>query len=69
MTDWYDPHFITNNDFDNTQNELKLFTSKEEVYSNSLSLYEDYNFNNRINEYNDSIYEREFREKVYDFLY
>lgn len=69
MTDWYDPHFIINNNFDNTQNELKLFTSKEEVYSSSLNLYENYNFNNRINEYNDSIYERKFREKVYDFLY
>lgn len=68
MTDWYDPHFINGN-FDNTQNELKLFTSKEEIYSNSLSLYEDYNFNNRINEYNDFIYERNFRERVYDFLY
>ena len=38
MTDWYDPHFI-NGEFDLTQNELKLFTSKEEIYSDSLNLY------------------------------
>lgn len=68
MTDWYDPHFI-NGEFDLTQNELKLFTSKEEIYSDSLNLYQNYNQNNRIDEYNDFIYQRAFREKVYDFLY
>jgi hypothetical protein len=32
-------------------------------------LYDNYNKNNNINEYQDYIYEREFRQKVYDFLY
>ena len=68
MTDWYDPHFIDGN-FNLNQNELKLFTSKEEIYSESVNLYQNYNQNNQINEYNDYIYQREFREKVYEFLY
>lgn len=67
-TDWYNPHF-EDGQFKNDQNELKLFTSKEEIYSTSSSLYQNYNWDNRIDEYNDFIYEREFREKVYDFLY
>ena len=63
------------------KNELKLFTSKEEIYNKNfiynannekysiLNYYKNYNKQNNINEYNDYIYEREFREKVYDFLY
>ena len=59
-SEWYDP----------TQGkEENLFTSKEEIYGTSKTLYEDYNANKNITKYNDSIYEREFREKVYDFLY
>ena len=46
------------------------FTSKEDLYGNdSTSLYEEYNSKNRINDYNDYILEREFREKVIEFLY
>lgn len=67
-TDWYDPHFI-DGAFNLNQNELKLFTSKEEIYSESIDFYQNYNQNNQINEYNDYIYQRNFREKVYEFLY
>ena len=67
-TDWYDPHFMNGN-FDLNQNELKLFTSKEEVYSETINLYQNYNQDHQINEYNDYIYQKEFREKVYEFLY
>ena len=46
-----------------------LFTTKEDIYGNSVSLYEQYNKDNDISEYKDFSYEREFREKVMDFLY
>ena len=49
--------------------EAGLFTTKEKIYGNSLSLYERYNNKNDINEYRDFSYEREFREKVMEFLY
>ena len=47
-----------------------IFTSKEELYGKeATSLYNDYNEEERITEYNDYILEREFREKVITFLY
>lgn len=46
-----------------------LLTSREEVFKDSLDNYNKFNEDNRINDYNDWIYEREFREKVMDFLY
>lgn len=47
-----------------------IFTSKEELYGKeAASLYDDYNEEERITEYNDYILEREFREKVITFLY
>ena len=67
-TDWYDPHFYDGK-FHNNENEIKAFTSKEDIYGDSQQLYDEYNNNNNITQYNDYIYEREFREKVYDFLY
>ena len=67
-TDWYDPHFY-DGEFHYDENEIKAFTSKAQIYKDTQSLYDNYNSQNRINEYNDYIYEREFREKVYDFLY
>ena len=66
-SDWYDPHFY-DGEF-HSENELKLFASKDEIYGNSKQLYDNYNSKNNITEYNDYIYEREFRNKVYDFLY
>jgi hypothetical protein len=67
-TDWYDPHFYDGK-FHNNENEIKAFTSKEDIYGDSQQLYDEYNNDNNITQYNDYIYEREFREKVYDFLY
>ena len=48
-----------------------LFFSKEDLYNSEeiLKLYDDYNNINNISEYNDFILEREFREKVMNFLY
>lgn len=67
-TDWYDPHFY-DGEFHNNENEIKAFTSKTNIYGQAESLYENYNNKMNITEYNDYIYEREFRKRVYDFLY
>ena len=71
-SDWYIPSVEkTSNDYESqiTGGELKNFTSKKEIYKNSANLYKQYNKDNNISDYNDYIYERKFREKVYDFLY
>ena len=49
--------------------EAGLFTTKKDIYGNTLELYEAYNKDNDITEYRDFSYEREFRERVMDFLY
>lgn len=67
-TDWYDPHFY-DGEFHYDENEIKAFTSKADIYGESQKLYDNYNNKKGITEYNDYIYEREFRKKVYDFLY
>lgn len=52
-------------------NQGRLFTSATEIYGGETQkeLYENYNSEHQISKYNDFIYEREFREKVLDFLY
>lgn len=50
--------------------EDKIFASKEDYYDEqSLTLYNEYNYINRIDDINDIVYEKVFREKVMDFLY
>lgn len=48
-----------------------LFLNKENIYGTEtlINLYQDYNEENQIDEYKDFIYEREFREKIMEFLY
>ena len=48
-----------------------LITSREEIFRDSLDNYTEFNKdkNIRIDNFNDWTYEREFREKVMDFLY
>lgn len=48
-----------------------LITSREEIFRDSLGNYIEFNKdkNVRIDDFNDWTYEREFREKVMDFLY
>ena len=46
-----------------------LITTKEEIYQDTLELYNEYNEKNRITILNDYTYERNFREKVMEFLY
>lgn len=45
------------------------FASKEKIYGDSLDLYNDYNKKYLITDFNDFTYERDFRERVLDFLY
>lgn len=48
-----------------------LFISKEELFggSSNLTLYQDYNSVNNINDYNDIVFEKLFRDEVVKFLY
>ncbi len=46
-----------------------IFISKDSTFGDNLEYYEDYNEENLITDYNNFIYEREFREQVMDFLY
>ena len=48
-----------------------LITSREKIFRDSLDNYTEFNKdkNVRIDDFNDWTYEREFREKVMDFLY
>lgn len=50
-----------------SQNLMKA--SRSDLYGDHLSLYDNYNSENRINYHNDYIYEHDFRQKVIEFLY
>ena len=67
-TSWDNPYFYngTFNYHDVERDET--FTNKSELYNTSKKLYDSYNNNFNINEHQDYIYEREFRQMVSDFL-
>ena len=44
-------------------------SSREDIYSTALPLYNRYNQRNNINAFNDVIYEKDFRQQVMNFLY
>lgn len=67
-SNWFDPHFYEGQ-FHPNKNEIKAFSSKKEIYQDAQDYYNDYNNQNNISEYDDYVYEREFREQVYAFLY
>lgn len=46
-----------------------LFMAREEMYQHQEALYQKYNEKNWITEYNDFTLERNFRDKVIEFLY
>lgn len=46
-----------------------MLASKQDVYGDSFDLYQQYNTNENITLFNDFIYQREFRNKVIEFLY
>lgn len=70
FSDEYNLITIDENGHNNFTNET-LFTSKEEVYLNSdiVKEYNQFNTVNHITEQNNYIYERDFRERVLDFLH
>lgn len=43
--------------------------SRKDIYKDTENLYKLYNYNNNITPYEDIIYERQFRQKVIEFLY
>ena len=68
FSDKGDPNWWGQKALDNTGwNEL--FCTKKELYRGYEELYEKYNTQNRISEYNDFSLEKTFREKVMEFLY
>lgn len=46
-----------------------MSASKNDLYGEYKTYYDTYNEENNITPYNDYVYERDFREKVIDFLY
>lgn len=75
-TDWYDsyihpPHPIQGEE--EQKEEITLphirFTSKQDKYKDSYDLYQQYESDKNISNYLNPIYERFFRETVYDFFY
>lgn len=65
--DWYNAQYSENDT--SSFNFIEPFSSKTQIYGNAESLYNQYNINNNIDYRQDYIYEKEFRKKVYDFLY
>lgn len=49
--------------------EIKNLTSKDKLYDGEASKQALYNQNNDVQQYEDIIYQREFRQAVYQFLY
>lgn len=66
---WYDPGLHNGSIYN--KNSIQPFATPKELYGGAAtaSLYQQYNNLNDINSYQDYIYEREFRQKVLDFLY
>lgn len=52
---------------DTKENGMKA--SPSDIYGSNLEMYEGWNSNHNITPYNDSVYEKKFRDKVIKFLY
>lgn len=71
IDEWYNnlSYCETTIDEEDLFNFTEPFTSKQQIYKNSKQLYNQYNKSNNVNYFYDNIYERNFRQKVMDFLY
>lgn len=49
--------------------DYNIFLSREEYYGDNLKYYQEYNEKERITDYNEITWERDYREKIMDFLY
>lgn len=65
-TDWYDSYYYQENE---KPVNYSYITSKEQVYGTSYSRYVDYENKKSISNYLNPIYERLFRETIFNFLY
>ena len=67
---WYDPNYNQDHGYFYNKNVAEPFTTPEQLYKDAATaLYENYNDINDITQYKDYIYERQFRQKVMEFLY
>lgn len=67
---WYNPNYNEEHGYFYYKNIAQPFTNANELYGdNAVSLYSSYNQENDISYQRDYIYERQFREKVMEFLY
>lgn len=67
---WYDPNYNEEHGYFYHKNSMETFTTPEELYGDAATaLYAAYNYENNITQYQDYIYEKQFRQKVLDFLY
>lgn len=67
--DWQFDSLIRNNEEKKEQPKFHRFASKQDIYQDSYDLYENYENQHNISSYLNPLYERLFREMVYDFLY
>lgn len=62
---WYDSYLTDEEEGQRSHR----FTSKRDIYKNSYDLYKNYENQHNVSQYLNPLYERLFREMVYDFLY
>ena len=72
-SDWYDSYLSHKEEGEEQKETVQLphirFTSKQEEYKDSYDLYQEYESNNDVSNYLNPIYEKFFRESIYDFFY
>ena len=67
---WYDSNYNQDHGYFYNKNVAESFTTPKQVYGDvAVTLYENYNDINNIDQYKDYIYEKQFRQKVMEFLY
>lgn len=71
-SEWYEANWSSDSltrDEKEKQQKIHYFISKQDIYKDSYDLYENYENQHNISSYLNPLYERLFREMVYDFLY
>lgn len=67
---WYNPNYNDEHGYFYHKNVAEPFTTAEQLYGEAATaLYDVYNQVNNVTPYQDYIYERQFRQKVMDYLY
>lgn len=71
-SEWYEANWSSDSltrDEKEKQQKIHYFISKQDIYKDSYDLYENYENQHNISSYLNPLYERLFREMIYDFLY